>query len=282
MGSPSLNSIYSSLISSRSQNLQDLASSAKSLSTGTRDVSHALLAQGDSFKRSASHLQSINSSLQATSGYLSSQEVVLDTAGSLVDDLEGLAMLSSDPLLNNDDRSALNAEFQSIKSQISDLTEDASFNGLELFDNSFDVRINESGGTFSIDELESGNLSLNGGVKIDTLNKAEASLEDIEDLRSSLNAQKATVGSNQRFLGSVIDINQNAITHLEESRASIQDVDVAKEIARFTAIDLRRQATESIMSSLLTAQQTQTTNLLNAAFSSSGNSYSLLSDLLGN
>ncbi|OVE80163.1 hypothetical protein BVY02_01075 [bacterium J17] len=177
-----------------------------------------------------------------------------------------LAEQSANGIFSPLQRSALDAEFRALGSEIQRISETTQFNGLNLlsggaeiglqvgFDSNAESRISYSGvdGTLAAIGLASAGspqliFSLNG---TDALTGQTASLSALDAVRAaigSLVANRGVLGAAESRLQVSINNLQVARENFAAAESQIRDVDVASEAAELTRLNILQQAGAAVL-----------------------------------
>lgn len=197
------------------------------------------------------------SSLNAVKESLSRNQSVVDVALSagegisdLLSQLKEKALAASDTTLNTTSRNALNEDFSAIRDQIKKTVENASFNGVNLLDDSVSqiaalANAKGEGLTIAAQNLTVGGtgsaITLSTAAEIDTVTKATAQISALETSISNVSASLAKLGTASKSF----ENHANFITKLQDSLeagvGNIVDADLAKESAKLQALQTKQQ-----------------------------------------
>jgi flagellin len=183
---------------------------------------------------------------------ISSIDVAL-SAGQAVSDLlvemKGKAVAASDASLDTASRNALNEDFQSLRDQITNVLENAIFNGVNLVDgtsSSLTALISADGGsTITVDgenmSLGSGIVTVASTASLSTASAASTMIGTINTSLENVNAALARLGSRSKqfsiqneFIGKLIDT-------LNAGIGNLVDADLAVESAKLQSLQVKQQ-----------------------------------------
>jgi flagellin len=252
----SINSNQNALIA-----LQNLNATESKLSTTQNDISTGLavnsaqdnasiwsIAQGQ--RADISSLDAVTQSLNRAT----SISDVASTAGQSVSDLltqvKAKVVAALDTSLNTTSRTALNSDFQSLLSQISDVVNNASFDGANILNGSLTNGLQflaNADGTSTL-TLSSENLSFGGSLisfastsSISTATLAQAlltqvntSLSNVDQALGSLGSQSNEIAAHTTFIGKLQDVLQTGVGNLV-------DANMATESAKLQALQVQQQ-----------------------------------------
>jgi flagellin len=189
--------------------------------------------------------QSLDRAVSATDVAVSAGQSISD----LLTEMKAKALAASDKSLDQNSREAYNADFASLRDQISNIVENASFNGVNLIDGStvtLQALANAAGDKFVT--VTAQNLSLGGSIvsiastsTISTATNASSMITTIENSLNAINLALAKLGTDSKkvgihkdFVGKLSDELTNGIGHLV-------DADLAKESARLQSLQTKQQ-----------------------------------------
>jgi flagellin len=191
---------------------------------------------------------------------LSTQEldVNIDTSGAL----------SAIKVEGNTVRANLSKQFNDLRDQLDKLSDDASFNGINLLrGDKLKITFNESG-TSSIDiqakdkngqtrSINASNLAIETLAEedLDTDEKIDAFLSKLSSALTELRSQASSFGSNLSSVENRQSFTKNMINTLETGAANLTLADTNEEAANLLALQTRQQLSSSALS--MASQQDQ-------------------------
>ncbi|MCB1435730.1 MAG: flagellar protein [Rhodobiaceae bacterium] len=206
---------------------------------------------------------SINGSNQLTATATASTDWVTISGTSSVLTGLGLTAGRTDPGVTaaSSARTALETQFNAIRSQIDQLAADASFNGNNLLNgDSLTVIFNEDGSsslsitgvTFNSSGLAITQVASNGFQSNGSIN---ASLSELDTAIATLRQQASTFGSNLSVVEVRQDFTKNLINTLETGAANLTLADTNEEGANLLALQTRQQLSSVALSLASQADQ---------------------------
>lgn len=176
-------------------------------------------------------------------------EGALNSASEITTRLSELSAQASSSLVNDEQRAALNDEFQALRGELDRISSTTEFNGQNVF-----------GGETSIQTGTTGDSSSSVSVNIASLSADElglpADILSVENARSALDSTKdaiSQIGRQQGDLGAFVSrlessFNNNQTQQIEESAAEsrIRDADIASESGNLAAANIRQQASVAV------------------------------------
>jgi len=233
------------------QNLTDVQgeiSTGLAVNSAKDNASVWSIAQGQ--RADINSLASVKSSLNRASSIAD----VTNTAGTEISDLltqlREKVVSAMDPSLQTTSRTALNADYQSILKQISQVVNSATFDGANILNGSLTSNIqflaNAQGNAFIT--LSTQNMSLGGSIitlastsTINTVTSAtsnlallDASLSNVNQALGDLGAQASQIDAHITFVGKLSDTLTSGVGNLV-------DADMAKDSARLQALQVQQQ-----------------------------------------
>ena len=185
-------------------------------------------------------------------------EGALDEVSSMLIRMRELATQARNGTVTAQQRTYLDAEFQTLAEEITRIGQSTDFNGVQLLDGSSGtLNIQVGIGTTVTDGIgvdlstsfTAAGLGLAGvNIADDPDTAATDPLTALADALDRLNAGRASLGAIQNRLESSIRVNMNLSENLTAANSRIRDVDVASETSRMTSYQILQQAGISILS----------------------------------
>ncbi len=169
-----------------------------------------------------------------------------------------LAVAASNGTVSPDQRDAMQAEFDSLKSEISRTAESTEFNGQKVLDGSageVDIALGQaaggSTGAITMDfsnNMDASSLGLDGAeLSGNDGANARAALDQIDSALAAVNSQRAEFGASSNRLMSANQGLAVAAENTYASRSRIMDTDYAKETAALTRQQILAKAGDAVM-----------------------------------
>jgi flagellin len=176
--------------------------------------------------------------------------------------LRELAVQSSNGALGAGDRTNLNTEFTSLRSEIDRISNVTTFNGQALLSGAaaatdFQVGIGTTADdkiSVSFGGVTSTTLGVNASA-VDTVANAQASITAIDSAISTLSTTREGFGAGINRLQSAVSNIQSQRTNLTAAKSRIKDVDVAEETAAMSRQQVLTQAGAAVLSQANSAPQ---------------------------
>jgi flagellin len=161
----------------------------------------------------------------------------------------------------SDGRASLQADFNSLLTQITELAGDASFNGVNLLDSDdLSVTFNEDGSSSltiaGVDFSATGlgiNATTGDGFQIDA--NIDAALDELEAAVTTLRTQATAFGSNLSIVQARQDFTKNMINVLQVGSDNLVLADTNEEGANMLALNTRQQLSTVALSLAAQADQ---------------------------
>ena len=190
--------------------------------------------------------QSLSNGVSITDVAVAAGEAVSD----LLIEMKEKAVAATDSSLDAASRNALNADFTALVGQITNIVDNAEFNGTNLIENgaiSLSVLSNDSGsatnGTISVTAQD---LSIASGLGVataglTTVALARSALADVESAISTVNTALAALGTGARKL-EIHDIFVGKLQDtLKAGIGNLVDADLAAESAALQSLQIKQQ-----------------------------------------
>ncbi len=190
----------------------------------------------------------------------------LSEIGNVLSRLAELSEQSANGVLTSTQRSALDAEFKALSSEIERIAVTTSFNGLALLSGGAQVslqigfnsrstsQISFSGVAATLASLGLANpgtsalvYSLNAGTTASGQMAARSALDAIKGAISSLTSNRGTLGAAESRLNVTITNLQVARENFSAAESQIRDIDVAAESADLTRLNILQQAGAAVL-----------------------------------
>ena len=166
-----------------------------------------------------------------------------------------LAVQASNGTYGENDRAALDAEYQALKSEMTRIIGAVEFNGQTLLDGNggnsgtFTIAIDPSDGTgVDIETVDLADIANNlGDITGADNSNATGELSVLATSLQTVDTERAKMGAIQSRLTSAINNLANVRENLSASRSRIQDTDFAAETANLSKNQVMQQASTAIL-----------------------------------
>lgn len=189
----------------------------------------------------------------------------LSSVSDITQRLAELSQQASNGTLSDDQRSSLNNEFQSLKSELDRISNTTEFNGQQLLSNngaSFALQVGTDQSSNSQINLRTIGVSAQslglGSADISTQGGAQAALDLSKNAISQVAQNRGDIGAAVSRLDSAFNNLKVSQENLASSSSAIRDVDYAAQTAQFAAQKISQQANVA----LVAHQNNNATNIL--------------------
>ncbi len=172
-----------------------------------------------------------------------------ETVSDLLLQMKEKALAAKDASLSSASRKALNEDFKALRDQIASVTNNATFNGVNLLRTgavNFTALANADGSNVltvaaEVLSLGSTNVTVATTQSIDTLTKATASLTAVNASIDNVSAALARMGTNSKKLSTHLTFVGKLTDALESGVGNLVDADLARESAKLQALQTKQQ-----------------------------------------
>jgi flagellin len=231
------------------------ADDAAGLSIATR-----MQAQSDGISVAQDNVEDASSMLSTADGAL---ESMVDIVGRMKD----LATQAANDTYSDDDRTAMQTEYDDLAAQLGDVQKNTSFGGTDLLSStgllgagevSFQVGASSSE-TLKVDistELTSVSTSVTTSTAdtLDSAANASTTIDNLDTLLTNVSAVRSSVGASINRLDYISDNLTNMQENTDTAIGNIMDADYAAETAEMSKQQLLEQAGISVLGSVSDAQ----------------------------
>ena len=175
------------------------------------------------------------------------------TAGQSISDLliqlKEKVVAAQDPSLDQNSRNALDADYKSILRQVTEVTQNATFNGADLLDGSTpSIRFIANADANAFITLSQQDMSLGGSIitlgatsSITTITLAQQALTDLTTSLSNVNQALRNLGAQAKQIQAHNTFISKLTDTLTAGVGNLVDADVAKESAHLQALQVQQQ-----------------------------------------
>ena len=183
-------------------------------------------------------LEQANKNSQDAISYIQTAEGALNEVSSILVRMKELSVQHANGTLNTEDQAAIELEADQLQEELTNITTNTKFNGIDVFGTEVEMRIGDDAGqTLTVAEA-----TLDELANVDVTDTAT-----IETAIEQVNTQRATYGALQNRLEH--NMNNLTTTHenLTAAESRIRDTDLAKEMVQFTKNNILNQAAQSML-----------------------------------
>ncbi len=252
-------------------NTTNSATSTEKLSSGYRinraGDDAAGLAISEKMRAQIRGLNMASKNSQDAISLVQTAEGALNETHSILQRMRELAVQSSSD--TNDsatvDRTALDAEFQALISEIDDIASKTAFNGKKLLDGTYDTAgsglvIQTGADAGQTLEITIADMSSSTGLSVDTLDltsqtTASAAITAVNTAINTVSTARSSLGAIQNRLQHKINNLDTSSENLSAAESRIRDLDMAKEMTNYTKNNILVQAATAMLAQANSAPQ---------------------------
>lgn len=265
-----INTNVMSLNAQRNLNVTNnlMSTSIQRLSTGLRVNSAKDDAAGLAIaERMNSQIKGMNVAMRNASDGISlaqTAEGALGKVGEMAQRMRELAVQSANVTNNDTDRAALDLEYQQLGEEITRTLSGTQFNGLAITGaDAGELDFQIGAGTTDNDVITMTTQDLSGeatitavtGGDITDVANSQTAMDNIDEMLTTVNTERATYGAVQNRFEAVISTLQIGAENQSAARGRIMDADFASETANLTRAQVLQQAGTAVLSQANAAPQ---------------------------
>jgi flagellin len=204
------------------------------------------IAQG--MRSESNSLNAVKDSLQRGQSTVDVAMAAGESISDLLTQMKEKALAASDEGLDSGSRTKLDADFKSLRDQISKVVENAEFNGVNLLDGTGTVSALANSDASSTLTVSGQDMSLGGTIvsvsstdSIGTVTSAGDMLTDIQDSIDAVSTSLAALGTGSKSLETHLSFIGKLQDTLDAGVGNLVDADLAKESARLQALQTKQQ-----------------------------------------
>jgi flagellin len=229
------------------QQAQNIVSTGLSVASAKDNGAIWAIAQGE--RATVSSLDAVKSSLQTGQSVIDVANSAGTTVSNLLTQMEQKALAASDQSLDTASRDSLNADFVALRNQITSTVQNATFNGVNLLNNSLTqiTSLANAQGT-SVLTTQAENLLLGGTnitlaatATISTVTNATAALNAVQTSLANVDNALASLGTASKALDTHLNFVSNLQDTLTTGIGNLVNADLAKESATLQALQTKQQ-----------------------------------------
>lgn len=230
------------------QKILEQLSTAKRINRASDDaaglaIAEQLQTQTRGFKMASYNVEAAESALNIADGAASE-------TSDMIQRQRELALQASNSTLSDQQRQALDTEFQQISQEIDRTSRSANYNrrgtnnGTDLASGSAQVQVGaNSGQTVSLPQVNTSAASLGiSGLSIATQATANSAVSDLDNAMSNLNTQRTGIGAMVNRLGSTLNNLSTSEINTQAAESAIRDEDMALGLAELTRAKLLQES----------------------------------------
>jgi flagellin len=231
----------------------ELSVSQTRISTGQKVSSAkdngAIFAIAQNQRASSLALNAVRESLQRSQSTVDVATAAGETISDLLNQMKEKALASADAQLNSSSRNAMNADFVSLRDQITKAVTNSSFNGKNLLNTGATAieALADEGGTSKITvaaqvlALGGANVTVTTTQDITTTGNAATALTRVNESIRNVSLALAKLGSGSKSLATHMNFVNKLQDAIDAGIGNIVDADLAKESAKIQALQTKQQ-----------------------------------------
>lgn len=175
--------------------------------------------------------------------------------------MKELATQASNSTYTTNDYTAMNQEYQQLKSAIDDIATKTTFNGQKLLDGTgsanTDIQYGSNSGDKVTIDLSTINVTATtlGLAGVDTATNAQTELKNVDNAIEKVNTARATLGAYQNQLDHVYNNIGTTAENLQAAESRVRDTDMAQEMMNYTKFNILQQASTAMLAQANQAPQ---------------------------
>ena len=236
-----------------SRTQSDLTVTQNRISTGqkvaTAKDNGAIFAIAQNQRGSSQALNAVRESLQRSQSTLDVAAAAGETISDLLNQMKEKALAAADTQLNASSRAAMNADFSSLRDQITKAVNNANFNGSNLIKSgatNIEALAEETGKTkitVMAQSLALGgtNVTVTGTTSVGTATVAGNALSLVNASIQNVSLALAKLGTGSKALATHLNFVNKLQDAIDAGVGNIVDADLAKESAKIQALQTKQQ-----------------------------------------
>lgn len=237
----------------------NLAKSTEKLSSGYKinragdnaaglTISEKMRGQIRGLEQSSTNAQDGISLIQTAEGALNETHSILQR-------MRELTVQASNDTNVSADRIAIKEELTALTDEVTRIAKETEFNTMKLVDGSFKSKNLQVGANakqniqFSVSAMSAGALGITSVAgKVDKYSAATAAISTVDVAIKAVSTQRSKLGALQNRLEHTIANADNTAENLQAAESRIRDVDMAKEMVKYSKDNILQQAAQSMLS----------------------------------
>ena len=236
-----------------SRTQEQLQMSRTAIATGLKVSSAkdngAIFAIANNERATGSALNAVRESLQRGQSVADVSIAAGETISDLLSQMKEKALAASDAQLSSTSRAAMNADFQSLRNQITNATSNTKFNGASLISASaanVTALADETGSNLITVQaqrlnLSGSNVTVTTSTEINTVTNAKNALSLVNASIENVSLALAKLGTGSKALNTHLNFVNKLQDAIEAGVGNIVDADLAKESAKLQALQTKEQ-----------------------------------------
>ena len=210
-------------------------------------------------ERMSAQVRGMNVAIRNANDAISMSQVADGALGQLsniAQRMRELAVQSANATNDTGDRSNLNTEYQELAKELNRTIDGAKFNGKQIIGadaGSLNFQVGATTATedkvtvATVDMSTATALTAVTGGNLNDVAAADSAMDNIDDLLTEINTQRATYGAVQNRFDSIVSTLQVSVENQSAARSRIMDADFASETAALTRAQVLQQAGQAML-----------------------------------
>ncbi|KRF33997.1 flagellin [Paenibacillus sp. Soil787] len=186
-------------------------------------------------------------------------EGAMNEVSDMLTRMKELSTQAQSSTYNNTDRTAMDSEYQQLKTAITDIATNTQFNGINLLDgsgtNAFTIQTGGGAADQVIMDMTKADITglTLGGVGTQALATTESG--NVDTAIKAVNAARSALGAYQNQLEHVYNNTSVNTENLQAAESRIRDTDMASEMMNYTKFNILQQASTAMLAQANQAPQ---------------------------
>ncbi|MBH1942470.1 flagellin [Mobilitalea sibirica] len=199
-------------------------------------------------------LEQASTNAQDGISLIQTAEGALNETQSILQRMRELTVQASNDTNVSADRDAISKELTALTEEVDRIASQTEFNTMKLLNGSFTSKSLQVGANsgqniqFSISTMTASALGIDGVASgIGTYASATANIQTVQSALDKVSDQRSALGALQNRLEHTIANADNTAENLQAAESRIRDVDMAKEMVRYSKDNILQQAAQSML-----------------------------------
>lgn len=199
-------------------------------------------------------LEQASTNAQDSISLIQTAEGALNETHAILQRMRELTVQASNDTNVSADRTAIQEEVKALQSEITRISSQTEFNTQKLLNGSFkskNFQIGANSGqsiSLTISTMSAKKLGVSSiSSKVLSYSKATAAIKTIDAAIKSVSTERSKLGAMQNRLEHTIANADNASENLQAAESRIRDVDMAKEMVKYSKNNILQQAAQSML-----------------------------------
>jgi flagellin len=199
-------------------------------------------------------LEQASANAQDGISLIQTAEGALNETQSILQRMRELAVQSSNDTNVSADRNAIKEELTALTSEVGRIAGQTEFNTMKLLNGTFSNKNLQVGANssqnikFSINAMTVSALGISGiASKVSTYGSSTKAISTVQSALNKVSIQRSALGALQNRLDHTIANADNTAENIQAAEARIRDVDMAKEMVKYSKDSILQQAAQSML-----------------------------------